>query len=85
MSEDKSLEEKLWFNTDFYSNGSDNSKGLAFEVGNRLAYTKKDFTTFLNISGSFTTQLDPAVSGINYWSVLVELGVSVLLPDLLTP
>ncbi|MBI9098944.1 MAG: hypothetical protein JEY91_10735 [Spirochaetaceae bacterium] len=85
LAEDKSLEEKLWFNTDFYSNGSDNSKGLAFEVGNRLAYTKKDFTTFLNISGSFTTQLDPAVSGINYWSVLVELGVSVLLPDLLTP
>ena len=82
---DVSLSERLWFNTDFYSNGADNSKGLAFEIGNRISYTKRDFTTYLNLSGSFTTQLDPVSSGINYWSFIVEIGVNALLPELLTP
>ena len=85
LSEGRILEEKVWFNTDIYSNGSDDSMGLTFETGNRLSYIKKDFTTFLDISGSFTKQLDPTASGIKYWSLSVELGVHVLLPDLLTP
>ena len=83
---DISLSERLWFNTDFYSNGADNSQGLAFEVGNRFSYKKRDFTTYLNIAGSFTTRLAPTPSNIiDYWSLTIELGVNALLPDLLTP
>lgn len=85
VGENRSLVEKVWFNTDFYSNGADNAIGLSFEAGNRLSYVKRDLTTFLNVTGSFTTQLDPSMTGINYWSLIIEFGVSVLLPDLLTP
>ncbi len=85
LSRDITLTENVWFNTDFVSNGADNSKGLNFEIGNRLEFTKKDFTVYLNILGTFDKQLDPLVSGFKYWSVTIELGVNTLLPDLLTP
>jgi len=80
-----SLVEKFWFNTDFYSTSSDNSKGLSFELGNRFEYTKGDFTTYLNLVGSFDKQLDPVDSGIKYWSFTLEVGVNALFPDYLTP
>jgi tetratricopeptide (TPR) repeat protein len=80
-----SLTERFWFGTDFYSSGYDDSYGLSFEIGNRLEYTKSDFTTYLNITGSFDKQLDPSDSGIKYWSLTLEVGVNALFPDYLKP
>jgi tetratricopeptide (TPR) repeat protein len=77
--------EKIWFNSDFTSSGENTIKGFAFEAGNSLSYSKRDYTVFLNISGSMTTQLDPVPTEKGYWSLTIEMGVSALFPEYLIP
>ncbi|MBB6480591.1 tetratricopeptide repeat protein [Spirochaeta isovalerica] len=85
LSENRSLEEKVRLNVDYTSSGTgaEQIRGMAFEVGNRLSYNKSDFTAFFNVTGTFSVQFEPA--DITYWSLIFELGVSALLPELLMP
>jgi len=89
ISETVAIREQFWVAADFYLSGldTDYNHGFSFELGNRFEYTKRDFTAFLNIIGSFNYQTYsvPLETGIKYWSLTFEVGVNALLPDYLTP
>ncbi|MBN2659448.1 MAG: tetratricopeptide repeat protein [Spirochaetales bacterium] len=87
LSENRSLEESFRINSDYTSSGrgTDIVRGLAFEIGNKISYSKSDFTLFFNATGTIWMQLDPPQSGLGYWSLIFELGVNALLPELLMP
>ncbi|MDA3811168.1 MAG: hypothetical protein PF518_12670, partial [Spirochaetaceae bacterium] len=81
-----SLSEQFWVNADFYSNGSDNLKGMSFEFGNRFEFTKRDFTTFLNAVLTFDYDFNSFFKGSpKYWAFTLEVGVNALFPDYLKP